>query len=191
MIRAIIFDCFGVLITDALQAIRDKAGAHDAAAVQEISDIIAANNRGLMEPTESNERIAAILGMTSTELRTMVSEGEVKNHELMAYLQTLRAKYKTAMLSNIAGSSLRKRFGEAELDAHFDVVVASSDIGFAKPEPEAYQTVADQLGVRCDECVFIDDRTLFCDGATSVGMQAILYTNFAQFKRELTDVLKV
>lgn len=191
MIRAIIFDCFGVLITDALQAIRDKAGARDAAAVREISDIVAANNRGLIEPTESNERIAAILGITSAELRAMVAAGEVKNLELMAYVQTLRTQYKTAMLSNIAGSSLHKRFNAGELDEHFDVVVASGDIGYAKPEPEAYQTAADLLGVRCDECVFIDDRTLFCDGATAVGMHSILYTNFTQLKRELAQVLKV
>ncbi len=189
MIRAVIFDCFGVLITDALQAIRDKAGARDATAVREISDVIAANNRGLIDPSESNERIATILGMTSKELRALVAAGEAKNEELMAYVQALRSTYKTAMLSNIAGSSLRRRFDEAELDTHFDVVVASSDIGFAKPEPEAYQTVADRLGVRCDECVFIDDRTLFCDGATAVGMQAILYTNFAQFRSELDKLL--
>ncbi len=191
MIRAIIFDCFGVLITDALQAIRDKAGARDAAAVREISDIVAANSRGLIEPTESNERIAAILGITSSELRAMVAAGEAKNRVLMTYIQTLRSQYKTAMLSNIAGSSLRKRFEPDELEQHFDVVVASGDIGYAKPEPEAYQWVADSLGVRCDECVFIDDRTLFCDGAISVGMQTILYTNFAQFKRELAKALKV
>lgn len=189
MIRAIIFDCFGVLITDALQAIRDKAGARDAAAVQEISDIIAANNRGLMDPTESNERIAAILGITSAELRTMVAAGEIKNLELLAYIQTIRAQYKTAMLSNIAGSSLRKRFEPNELELYFDVVVASSDIGYAKPEPEAYQITADRLGVRCDECVFIDDRSSFCQGATSVGMQTIVYTNFAQFRTELDKLL--
>lgn len=191
MIRAIIFDCFGVLITDALQAIRDKAGARDAAAVREISDIVAANNRGLIEPTESNERIAAILGITSAELRAMVAAGEVKNLELMAYVQTLRTQYKTAMLSNIAGSSLHKRFNAGELDEHFDVVVASGDIGYAKPEPEAYQTAADLLGVRCDECLFIDDRELFCEGARATGMKAIVYTNFAQFKHELTDLLEV
>ena len=191
MIRAIIFDCFGVLVTDAMQAIRDTVGVHDATAVQEISDIIAANNRGLMEPTESNERIAAILGITSAELRNMVAAGELKNHELMAYVRTLRGHYKTAMLSNIAGTSLRKRFDPGELERHFDVVVASGDIGYAKPEPEAYETVADLLGVRCDECVFIDDRALFCDGATAVGMRPILYTNFAQFKRELTVLLEI
>lgn len=190
MIRAIIFDCFGVLITDALQAIRDKAGAHDVAAVREISDIVAANNRGLIDPSESNERIAAILGITSAELRAMVAAGEVKNIELMDYVLTLRDRYKTAMLSNIAGSSLRKRFDPGELEDHFDVVVASGDIGFAKPEPEAYQTVADLLDVRCDECVFIDDRELFCEGARATGMQAILYTDFAQLKRELVCLLE-
>ena len=42
----------------------------------------------------------------------------------------------------------------------------------AKPELEAYEYVADKLGVRLDECVFTDDRELFCEAARACGMQA-------------------
>ncbi len=189
MIRAIIFDCFGVVLTDALQAIREELAAADPDAARAISDIIAANNRGLMEPGESNERIAAILGVTPGTFRRQVETGEVRNDALLQYIVRLRKSYKTAMLSNIAGSSLARRFPDDELSQYFDEVVASGDIGYAKPEPEAYEITAERLGVRCDDCVFIDDRELFVEGARAVGMQGIVYSDTAQFKKELADVI--
>lgn len=189
MIRAIIFDCFGVIITDALQAVREDFARSNPDGARAIKDIVAANNRGFIEPGESNERIAAILGMSTGDFRKRIANGEAKNDKLLSYILNLRSSYKTAMLSNIAGGSLTRRFPKNELARYFDVVVASGDIGFAKPEPEAYQIIADRLGVRCDECVFIDDRELFCAGATSVGMHAITYTNFAQCTHDLQQIL--
>lgn len=38
------------------------------------------------------------------------------------------------MLSNIGSNSLHKRFSDEELEEHFDIVVASGDIGYAKPD---------------------------------------------------------
>jgi HAD superfamily hydrolase (TIGR01509 family) len=190
MIRAIIFDCFGVVLTDAMQNIRQGLLSSNPNGAQEITDIIAANNHGLIEPHESNQRIARILGISVDELRAQVSGKEVRDEQLLSYVQELRKHYKTAMLSNIAGSSLVRRFTDEELDQYFDVVVASGDIGYAKPEPEAYEIVAQRLGVRLDECLFTDDRELFCAGATSVGMQAILYTDFVQFKQQLEALIR-
>lgn len=191
MIRAIIFDCFGVIVTDALQAIRQELMRTNPEGAAAIKDIVAANNHGFIEPGESNDRIAAILGLSTPDFRRQVAKGEVRNDELLHYILQLRGSYKTAMLSNIAGSSLARRFPNDELSTYFDVVIASSDIGYAKPEPEAYEITADRLGLRCDECVFIDDRELFCEGATAVGMQTIVYTDFTQCKRDLCDMLEI
>ena len=189
MIRAIIFDCFGVIVTDVLQSIREEIAQTNPEGAEAIKDIIAANNRGLIEPGETNERIATILGISSGDFRRQIAQGEARNDKLLTYILDLRATYKTGMLSNIAGSSLARRFPDDELKSYFDVVVASGDIGFAKPERQAYEIVADRLNLRCDECVFIDDRELFCEGATSVGMRAIVYTNFAQCKYDLETLL--
>lgn len=190
MIKAIIFDCFGVIITDALQAIRQQLAQTNPDGAEVIKDIVAANNRGLIEPGEANERIATILGVSVTDFRGRVAAGEVRNEQLLDYILSLRGSYKTAMLSNIAGSSLVRRFPDGELMRYFDVVIASGDIGYAKPEPEAYETAAERLGLRCDECVFIDDRELFCEGATAVGMHSIVYTDFAQFQHDLVGMLE-
>lgn len=189
MIKAIIFDCFGVVITDALQVICDELRSRDPAAANEVSDLIKANNRGIIQPAESNEKIARILGISVPAFRQKVESGEAKDARLLSYIRELRQNYKVAMLSNIGVASLARRFDAQELEDSFDVVVASAEIGFAKPEPEAYEITADRLGVRYDECVFTDDREPYCEGARAVGMQAILYRDLSQFRYELEVLL--
>ncbi len=189
MIRAIIFDCFGVILTDAMQLLRAEVQQDNPDTAREITDIISANNHGFIQPTESNERIAKLLGISVDALRARVAGSEVRDERLLQYIQDIHKTYKTALLSNIAGSSLAKRFPNNELKQYFDEIIASGDIGYAKPEPEAYEIAAKRLGVRNEECVFTDDREVFCMGSTSVGMHTIVYTDFVQFRRELEALL--
>lgn len=185
MIRAVIFDCFGVVLSDSLQVLIDELATKNIAAAQEAKELVRAVNKGILEPSQTRPMIADLLGLSLAEYTKVLRSGEVKNLQLMHYIRSLRPEFKTGMLSNVGIGSLQKRFDAGELDAHFDTVVASGEIGFAKPEREAYLIVAERLGVLPEECVFTDDRESFCDGATSVGMQSILYTEFAQFTKEL------
>lgn len=189
MIKAIVFDCFGVLITDVLQGIKAGLARTNPAAAQEIRDLIAANNRGFISPPESTARIAAIMGQTLEQFRGMVAEREQKNTELLGYIAELRKDYKTALLSNVARSSLDKRFPDNELQIYFDLIAASAEIGAAKPDRDAYHFVSDQLGLLPEECVFTDDKLSFCQAAESAGMHAIVYEDFTQFKSELETLL--
>lgn len=189
MIRAIIFDCFGVLITDALEGILQTIHGRNPALAEQVRGLIRASNKGIIDPAESTRQIAELLGQSESDYRQNIADGEHKNNELLTYILRLRESHKTAMLSNIGRGSLAKRFSTDELKQYFDVVISSGDIGWAKPEPEAYQIAADRLGLRCTECVFIDDRELFCEGARATGMQAIVYRDFAQFSNDLGVLL--
>jgi putative hydrolase of the HAD superfamily len=93
------------------------------------------------------------------------------------------------MLSNVGSSGLENYMDYAVLEKHFEVIVESAKIGFAKPEARAYEITADRLGIRLDECIFIDDREEYIEGAQHVGMQTILYTDFESFKSEIENVL--
>lgn len=189
MIRAVIFDCFGVLITDVLEAEVAKFRTTDPARAREIAETLQLSNRGELPREESRVRVARLLGMSLGTYEHVLQDGESKNEELLAHVKQLRGLYKTAILSNVSERGLRDRFSQVELDEHFDVVIASGVIGYAKPEPQAYEITADQLGVRLDECVFIDDREGYCMGAQGVGMQAIRYESFEQMRSELDALL--
>jgi HAD superfamily hydrolase (TIGR01509 family) len=185
VIKAIVFDCFGVVISDALEVLSGKLRETDPAAADRVSELIRNSNRGLVDPAESSRQVAAVFGMSYEQYRAAIAAGEVKDAKLMRYIVELRRGYKTALLSNIGAGSLARRFSDQELTRLFDAVVASGDIGFIKPDAEAYRITAERLGVTPEECIFIDDRQPYCDGARSVGMRAICYQNFAQFRNEL------
>jgi HAD superfamily hydrolase (TIGR01509 family) len=191
MVRAIIFDCFGVIITDALKAVIDELDIQNSALSQQIMDVIHVNNRGLLSSHESNQQIADLLGIGVDEWRNRIKHGEVKDDRVLAYARELKKRgYKTALLSNIGRESLSRRFSANELQDDFDVVVASGDVGVMKPDPEIYKHTAQLLGVALDECVMVDDRETHCAGARAVGMQSVCYDNFHESKRLLEQLLK-
>ena len=189
MIKAIVFDCFGVIITDALAVILEELRSKNPGKAQDLVDLLNAASRGLISSEESTEQASELLGMKQEDYRQLIMDGEVKDERLLNYIRTLRKNYKTAILSNISNGGLHRRFTKKELDTYFDFVVASGDIGFAKPEAQAYEYTADGLGVRLAECVFLDDREEYCFAAQGVGMQAIQYQNFEQAKDELEKLL--
>lgn len=189
--KAIIFDCFGVLVSDALEVMVADLRTGNPAVADAITKTVIRANQGLITAESSSENIAKLLAITSEEYRRRVATGEVKNTELLDYILKLRQTYKIGLLSNIGKGSLKRRFSDDEIAAYFDAVVASAEVGFAKPEARAYEIVAERLGVRLDECVFVDDRQGYCDGAKAVGMQTILFTSTARCKRALEAMLSV
>lgn len=187
-IQAIIFDCFGVLITDRLQQLCDELALHKPAAAAEARALVRAANKGAITSAEYRTRITRLLGLSEVEYRAQIVTGADRNKVLLEYIPQLRLRYKTAVLSNVGGGMLR-RFSQAELDSLFDAVVESGMIGYAKPEAAAYEYAADAVGVQPEACVFVDDRELFCEAARSVGMQAVVYKTFEEFKRDLSAFL--
>lgn len=61
----------------------------------------------------------------------------------------------------------------------------SCETGVRKPAPEAYRLASERLGVPPERCLFIDDRAVNCDAARAVGMDAIVFADAGQLRREL------
>lgn len=72
------------------------------------------------------------------------------------------------------------------LSRYADWSFVSCDMGVRKPDAEAYLRPVRQLACEPDELLFVDDRARNCDGAREVGLDAILFEDAAQLRRELT-----
>lgn len=189
MIKAVIFDFFGVLVGDGFELTYRQAGGNPAKDKEFIQDLLDQTNRGLITTEEFRKRICKQLGITVDDYQIAVKSSEKINYELLDYIKSLRPKYKTAILSNVNKGGLERRIDRQTLDEYFDVIVVSGDVGYIKPEPEIYQLTADKLGVSLKECVFIDDREGYVKAAEAAGMQAIQYDNFDQMKTDLEKIL--
>src|SRR5579884_1855768 len=157
MIKAVIFDCFGVIMTDALKVVRAELLSTRPEAAKELIDTVHATNRGLVSAAVLSRKIASLLHMSPKQCEAFLSQGEVRDQRVLDFVAELRRTYKTALLSNVSRGGLAQRFTAEELDHYFDVVVVSGDVGFAKPEAAVYEMTADRLGVRPNECVMVDD----------------------------------
>jgi putative hydrolase of the HAD superfamily len=68
----------------------------------------------------------------------------------------------------------RDKIAALGLTDTFAAVVASGDIGIAKPDPRIFTYAAEQLGVPADRCVFIGDRRdTDALAAVAVGMRGV------------------
>lgn len=191
MIKAVIFDCFSVLIGDASKAAAAELWHSNPEKGDEYRAVSRASDAGILNEEESLELHARLLGMNKEALRDLRNKGEVRNVELINYIEnSLQGTYKLALLSNISSRArLDIRFLPGELDRIFDVVVPSGEVGYIKPQPEIYEITAHQLGVLPEECVMIDDIAEYCEGARTAGMQAIQFTSNQQAITELISVI--
>lgn len=188
MVKAIIFDCFGVIRPDQFIKAYETLGGDYQKDREFVEGLMRAANKGII--ASSRDIISEHLGVTVEQWMAEVDRDANTDKELLNYIEGLRAEYKTAVLSNASRGRLPHIIGEADATRCFDVLVESGSIGYAKPDPEAYEIVADKLGVRLDECLFTDDREEYCEGARAVGMRTIKYESFKQFKIDLGKELR-
>ena len=188
MIKAIIFDCFGVVFSDNFVEVYKNLGGDYEADKEYLEHLIHEVSAG--RKSSVSQEIMKKINVTYDQWQEENRKDRDFNWELLKYAQELRKEYIVTMLSNIGPSGLSHHMDYAVLEKHFDDIVESAKIGFAKPEARAYETAASRIGVRLDECVFIDDRETYCSGARSVGMKAVRYESVQQLKKDLSEILK-
>jgi len=188
MIRAVIFDCFGVLVTETWSNFKQEQLGHDPELMQQGSDLLTQANAGLITHLDFEQRVAELAGLSLEDFRAIIDDTPA-NKPLFGYITELKLRYKIGMLSNAADDWLSHLFDESQL-ALFDGIVLSYEAGVIKPDARAYELIAERLEVPIENCVFIDDQERFCTAAKEAGMQAVVYRDFQQMKAELEEVLK-
>jgi putative hydrolase of the HAD superfamily len=189
MIKAIIFDCFGVLVGKGFNQTYQTAGGDPVRDRAFIEDILDKANLGHISDDEFRASMAAQAGISAVEWKQAVKNAELLNTDLLALIAQLHATYKTAILSNANKGVLERKIGEARLQKNFDEVVVSAEVGMVKPDLRVYQLVVDRLAVAPSECLYIDDRESFLDPALELGMSVLLYENFDQIERGISELL--
>ncbi|MGB3023916.1 MAG: HAD family phosphatase [Candidatus Saccharimonadales bacterium] len=181
MIKAIIFDCFGVLTSDTLlELLRERV--HDEADWQELWRRDDQVNQGEISFDEYVEYVGSLVGLSRDETRQVFGTNS-PNQRLLAYVRTLAPQYKLAMLSNMAHDSVDELIG-AENRKLFDIIILSCDVGMVKPDPQMYLKCAEALGCQPEECLFVDDKARYCEPARALGMQTIVYDTFSSFQTD-------
>jgi HAD superfamily hydrolase (TIGR01509 family) len=126
---------------------------------------------------------------TAVPAKTIASEWRAQvriDTRVVAFLREWRSdRRKVGLLSNAESSFITNILNEHRLAQVFDAIVISSEIGCAKPDPEAYWAILRALNVAPADSVMVDDNPTNIRGAAAVGMMGRLFTSFENFRGEL------
>lgn len=186
-IKAIIFDCFGVLYRDNISMLYDLVPPDR---VGELQDIVRATDHGFLDRSEYYEQIAAIADVPVDKVRDVESRQHERDDAMIQFTQTLKPQYRVGLLSNIDVGTMDKIFPPEQRAQLFDAAVASGEIGLVKPSVELFEAAAERLGVESSQCVMIDDLQKNVEGARAAGMRAILFVSQRQLEHDLRELLE-
>lgn len=110
-----------------------------------------------------------------------------KNRSVFRLANSLRAYYKTAMLSNINAlhyEYVKKNF---PVFGAFDEVFLSFELGAIKPDKKIYEQVISKLQVSPREIFYTDDRPELVESAKSLGIGGCVFTDFQQLVNDIAQ----
>ena len=185
--KAIIFDCFGVLVTSARNALLNDYPEFKT----QINDLGHQSDYGLISRRQFNQSLSEVIGIKTTDIDSKYWGASVMDNSAINWVRELKSsgKYKIGMLSNVGSGFFNKFLSESEQKELFDEVILSSEVGMAKPEVMIFELTAQRLGVKPSECIMIDDTKINIDASESDGMRAIWFISTDQAKYELNRLL--
>jgi HAD superfamily hydrolase (TIGR01509 family) len=187
MIKALIFDCFGVLTTDSWRAFLD--GLPPEADRQRARELNHQYDAGLISREEFLGQVEEATGGRPVEVERLLDNEVVKNKQLLDYIRRLKKDHKIGLLSNIATNWIRDQFLEEAEQELFDEMILSFEVGMTKPDPRIFMLACERLRVGTHEAVLIDDIESYCEAARQEGLKAVVYRDFDQLKAELEPLL--
>jgi HAD superfamily hydrolase (TIGR01509 family) len=186
MIKAVIFDCFGVLYAERLPGTNHPLVESESA---ELRDLVHEGEYGLIDGNTLHSGIAELTGRSVEEIKNHLVGEYARNVALLQYAQTLRPKLKVAMLSNLGSDTIQLFFTPEERQKFFDESIVSSEVGMVKPHPEIFEYACKLLGVDVSETIMIDDVEANCAGATEAGLRAVLFQSNEQAIAECLQLI--
>jgi putative hydrolase of the HAD superfamily len=89
-------------------------------------------------------------------------------------VRALRARGSSAVLVSNCGPDTGLLVERLRLDAEFDALILSFELGARKPDPTIYRAALAAVGAVAADAVFVDDQATYCDGARALGIDTRL-----------------
>jgi len=93
--------------------------------------------------------------------------------------------YRLIGLSNWSAEKFALTRQRYDLFKLFDEIIVSGEVRVMKPEREIFDLTLRRLGLRADECLFIDDSARNVEAAAAIGFQTIHFQSPSQLESEL------
>ncbi len=194
MIRAIIFDLGGVILTHKVEVTIKILAEVFKIDESETLDLFKELEDDWVKGKISAKYLAGIFKKKFKSKRPLSNvikywvklyeERTELNRELMAIIDELRKKYKIYLMTNTTDIH-HKLNSTRGIFEHFDKVFASFIVGKRKPDDDFYKHLLDQIKLKPRECIFVDDRKENLDAPKQLGMKTVLFKNNKNLIKDL------
>ncbi|MGP3969214.1 HAD-IA family hydrolase [Streptomyces sp. 6N223] len=104
---------------------------------------------------------------------------------MASLVEALSARHRLVLLSNVDRDYWRAvRAAHPEL-RHFAALLASCDLGVAKPDPEAFLRASEAAGADPSRCLFVDDTAANVEAARALGFRTHRFGGVSGLRRAL------
>ena len=195
MIRAMVFDCGGVLLRDgdlaAYDAWEKRLGLPAGELARRLwnGETWKLAELGQITDAEFWQRMGKEFGMVAPEqveqFREDLWDTWVIDERVLELVEQAKRRYRVAILSNATDALedlLAHRYGVAD---RFEAIVTSARVGIAKPEPRIYEVLLQRLGLQASDVLFVDDRAENVAAAAQLGMHVLWFVDAAELERQL------
>lgn len=184
MIKAITFDMDGVFFTaeSFTRFVNKFPDPEKAMQVLKKSQEMANFKLGKMTEADYWDfvRKELVVPYSNEEIFTIVREFELE----------IRSRgIKTCICTNNFVTRIRELDKKFDFLNDFDVKVISCEVGVAKPGKEIFEELVRQAGCEAGEIIYADDNESSYQSALNVGINAFLYTDFEDFKKNCLSAL--
>jgi beta-phosphoglucomutase len=198
MLRAIIFDCDGVIVDSephhfkAFQQILSEEGI-SFTKEEYFQKYLALDDKTCFETafaahgkTYDNRILKDLIIRKMAVYRQLSQQGLFLYPGVVEFIKKVKGSYRLAIASGAFRGEIKFALDKAELRPAFPVIVSAQDVRNGKPHPEAF-LLALQLTnemhpmpsppIRPEECLVIEDSIHGVEGAHAAGMKCLAVSN--------------
>jgi len=183
--RALVFDFFGVLCSEVAPPWFHEHFPHSGGSLK--GELMYPADRGEVSQENLFAQLAKMSGISAKEIEEDWIKRAAINIELLSLIKESKGLYKLGILSNSMSPYFDTITRDLGLGEIFDEIVISSEIGHAKPEPEAYREIITRLNVLPNETLLIDDNTQYVEGAGKLGIDGYIFTSNQDLQLDLKN----
>lgn len=187
MIRALIFDCFGVLAQGTWDIFLDSMP--DSVDFAALHDMNHAHDAGFVDDATFSQEVERLTGgIPPPQLEGGGSSILRLNRPVLEFIRARHQEYSFAIMSNISSDWITRELLSPEQQRLFDHIITSFEVGVAKPNRGIYQVAIERLGFDVQEIVCIDDAEENIATARKLGMNGIVYSTLTELRQSLTEL---
>ena len=215
MLKAVIFDCDGVIAESEISRFRhlkklaEEKGHFGLDERKHLKFLIGQASKGLLQRVfgkKMNEQlIDEIVNKRRQDWEDSPEKFITEINGIRTVCEKLMGKIVLAVASTATRGTVEATLRHLNLSKYFKIVMTGNDVKNAKPDPEVYLKTLEKLGLESGECLAVEDSEAGIAAAKKAGIKVValrnrLYEEYGHIPdlseadiviEEITDLLKI